>query len=361
SALTAAVCFELETLKQNFDDISGRLGRLVVGQNLMYDVTKRGGPISRPDGSLEPHVTNPKYRVTSLTMSDSLHDRVALLEREIASVRELVELEPGCKWPLQILSSLLTEMRKTVSVHSAKARLLDDECIELQEKLIAIDPLRQDRYEDRRTQLVFDRETLSIIKEGKRVSEVEFADNQPYEVDLSMRGLTHIPISSYLMHVHTLNLDSNGIKSTRFLRNLLNVRHVNLSNNLIEHLEGVQHAPSLEFLTVEGNLIAKWEDVVAGFVFWREGKLGRTGAHVKVLLGLNPVVENEGGEYVLETRWKDVGEAGVEIQWLTEEARLAEEALMDAEGEVEPGSKYVDGNRRVSAAHVEFDAGTGHH
>ena len=52
--------------------------------------------------------------------------------------------------PIQILSSLLTEMRKTVSVHSAKAKLLDDECIELQEKLIAIDPLRQDRYEDRR-------------------------------------------------------------------------------------------------------------------------------------------------------------------------------------------------------------------
>ncbi|KAF9196928.1 hypothetical protein BGZ50_004515 [Haplosporangium sp. Z 11] len=351
SALKAAVCFEIETLNQNFEDISGRLGRLVVGQNLMYDVTKRIGPISRPDGSLEPH-TSPTYRVTSLTTSNSLDDRVALLEREIATVRELVELEPDCKWPLQILSSLLMEMLKTVSVHSAKAKLLDDECIELQEKLIAIDPLRQDRYEDRRTQLVFGRETLSLIKEGKKVPEVEFADNRPYEMDLSMRGLTHIPISSYLMHVHTLNLDSNGIKSTRFLRNLLNVRHVNLSNNLIERLEGVQHAPNLEVLTLENNLIAKWEDIVAGFVFWREGKLGRTGGHVKVLLGSNPVVENEGGDYVLETRWKDVGEAGVEIHWLTEEARLAEE-------EVEPGFKYAGGGRRVSTLHVEFNAGTG--
>jgi hypothetical protein len=45
---------------------------------------------------------------------------------------------------------LLSELRKTVSIHSTKAKDIDDECIELQEKLITIDPLRQDRYEDRR-------------------------------------------------------------------------------------------------------------------------------------------------------------------------------------------------------------------
>ena len=205
------------------------------------------------------------------------------------------------------------------------------------------------------TQLVFDRETLSIIKDSTRFPEIEFAEKQPRNLNLSMRGLTHIPISSYLLHLHTLNLDSNSITSTRFLRNLLNVRRVNLSNNLIERLEGVQHAPSLELLTVEGNQIAKWENVVAGFVFWGEGKLGRTGGHVKVLLGNNPVVVNEGGEYVLEKRWEDVGEAGVEIQWLSEENRLAEETLvLESEGPV-----IVEGGRRVSTT-VVFDSGTAH-
>ncbi|KAK3814747.1 MAG: hypothetical protein J3R72DRAFT_54555 [Linnemannia gamsii] len=210
------------------------------------------------------------------------------------------------------------------------------------------------------TQLVFDRETLSIIQDSKRFPEIEYAAKQPRNLDLSMRGLTHIPISSYLLHIHTLNLDSNSITSTRFLRNLLNVRRVNLSNNLIERLEGLQHAPCLEFLTLENNMIAKWEDVVAGFVFWGEGKLGRTGGHVKVLLGNNPVVANEGGEYVLEKRWEDVGEVGVEIQWESEELRLAEEALLAAEGEVGVSGVLMDGSRRVSATAVEFDAGLAH-
>ncbi|KAF8966854.1 hypothetical protein BGZ46_000284 [Entomortierella lignicola] len=355
SALSSTICFELETLNQDFGNISGHLGRLPIGKNLMYDVTKRIGPVHAPDGTLVDQKRNSKHRVTSLTASDSLQDRVALLKREIAVVRELIELEPDCKWPIQVLSTLLSEMRETVSIHSPEAKLIDDECIELQEKLILIDPLRQERYEDRRTQLVFDRETLQIIKDSKTFPEIEFVEDQPQDLDLSMRGLTHIPMSSYLMHLHTLNLDSNAITSTHFLRNLLCVRHVNLSNNLIEQLEGIQHAPSLEFLNLENNLIAKWEDVVAGFVFWREGKISRIGAHVKVLLALNPVVENEGGDYVLEKRWEDVGESGVEIQWKTEEDKLEEEALLEAEAE--SGNIHMDGNRRVSTTVVEFDAG----
>ncbi|KAG0356946.1 hypothetical protein BGZ54_000519 [Gamsiella multidivaricata] len=356
--LASAVCFELETLQQNLSEISGRLSRLAIGQNLMYDVSKRIGSVPLPDGTLTPQKTGRKYRVTSLTTSDSLQDRVQLLEREIAVVRELVELEPDCKWAIQILSTLLSDLRQTVSIQSAQAKQIDDECIELQEKLISIDPLRQERYEDRCTQLVFDRETLHIIKDSKRFPEIEFADEQSRDLDLSMRGLTHIPISSYLMHLHTLNLDSNAITSTRFLRNLINVRQVILSNNLIKQLEGVQHLPCIEFLSLENNQIAKWEDVVAGFVFWREGKVGRTGGHVKVLLGHNPVVENEGGEYVLEKRWEGVGEVGVEIQWQGEDVRLAEEALIMAEGVEAIGPTVLEGTRRVSTTVVEFDAGT---
>ncbi|KAF9899350.1 hypothetical protein BX616_003085, partial [Lobosporangium transversale] len=39
-----AVCFEVETGEQDFGVISGRLNQLVVGKNLMIDVTKRLGP-----------------------------------------------------------------------------------------------------------------------------------------------------------------------------------------------------------------------------------------------------------------------------------------------------------------------------
>ncbi|KAF9409582.1 hypothetical protein BGZ94_001905, partial [Podila epigama] len=361
SALPAPVCFELETINQDFNTISGRLGRLAIGKNLMYDVTKRIGQIPDPDGNVDAQLSKEKHLVTSLTTSTRKEDRVAVLEREISAVRELVELEPDCKWPIQILSTLLSELRKTMSIHSDNAKEIDDECIELQEKLISIDPLRQERYEDRRTQLVFDRETLPMIKDLKHLPGVEFVDNHPQDLDLSMRGLTHIPISSYFIHLQTLNLDSNAITSTRFLRNLLCVRRLILSNNMIERLEGVQHAPSLEYLNLEGNQIAKWEDVMAGFVFWREGKMSRTGGTVKVLLGLNPVVENEGGEYVLEKRWEDVGEVGVEIQWQTEEARLAEEILDQAAGQTGTGNNVqMEGNRRVSTTVVEFDAGVGH-
>ncbi|KAG0216139.1 hypothetical protein BGX31_000691 [Mortierella sp. GBA43] len=97
SKLVSAVCFELETLNQNLDSISGRLGRLAIGKNLMYDVSKRIGPIASPDGTLDTQKGTLKHVVTSLTVSSSLQDRVALLEREISAVRELVELEPDCK------------------------------------------------------------------------------------------------------------------------------------------------------------------------------------------------------------------------------------------------------------------------
>ncbi|KAG0297433.1 Rab geranylgeranyltransferase [Dissophora globulifera] len=300
--LHSAICFELETVEKDLSKISGRLRRLVVGKNLICDVTKRIGHVPDLDGTLDTQEEN----------------------------------------------------RKT---HSTQAKVLDDECIKLQEKLITIDPLRQERYEDRRTQLVFERETLHLIKDGKRFPEVEFEEDPPRNLDLSVHGLTHIPNSAYLMHLHTLNLDSNAITSTRFIRNLLNVRHLNLANNMIKRLEGLQHAPSLEILTLENNLIAKWEDVVAGFVFWSEGKLARAGGYAKVLLGNNPVVENEGGEYVLEKRWEDVGEVGLEIQWKSEELRLAEEALVAAEGVAGTSESHLEAIRRVSTTIVEFDAG----
>lgn len=97
STLPTAVCFELETLNQDFASISGRLERLAIGKNLIFDVTKRIGPIAEPDGNSDAEELSRKYLVTSLTTSDVMDDRVALLEREIASVRELVELEPDCK------------------------------------------------------------------------------------------------------------------------------------------------------------------------------------------------------------------------------------------------------------------------
>ncbi|KAF9176389.1 hypothetical protein BGZ49_006316, partial [Haplosporangium sp. Z 27] len=50
--LSSTVCFELETLNQDFGNISGHLGRLPIGKNLMYDVTKRIGPVHVPDGTL---------------------------------------------------------------------------------------------------------------------------------------------------------------------------------------------------------------------------------------------------------------------------------------------------------------------
>ncbi|KAG0257666.1 hypothetical protein DFQ27_005004 [Actinomortierella ambigua] len=420
SRLMAPVCFELETINQDLETISGRLTRLPIGRNLMYDVSKRIGPVPPPDGRLDhPAVTSPvasgddqqqqqqhqqqqqspsqqqpqkQYLVTSLTRSSSAQDRIDLLEREISAVRELMEIEPDSKWPLQVLSMLLSEQRRTMSLFSKRAKEMDDECIELQEKLIQIDPLRQERYEDRRTQLVFDRETLPLLRDSRtRFPELEFRTGDeedeevgsgsgrggekreidqdkekkkervappPRHLDLSMRGLTHIPMSSYFIHLETLNLDSNAITTTRFLRNLLSVKHLVLSNNSIKRLEGLQHAPSLAFLTLENNLIGRWEDFVSGFVFWGEGKLSRTGATVQVKMGGNPLMENEGGEYVLEKRWDDVGVVGVHVQFKTDEQIAMEETLAHDQARSGTISTVVtEGCRRVSTTVVEFDAG----
>ncbi|KAK9703255.1 Rab geranylgeranyltransferase, variant 2 [Basidiobolus ranarum] len=71
-------------------------------------------------------------------------DRVKILEREIEAVRELVEIEPDSKWPLQTLVYLQDELRTTVGSGEAVV----NEIREHLEKLQSIDHLRRHRYQD---------------------------------------------------------------------------------------------------------------------------------------------------------------------------------------------------------------------
>ncbi|ORX91828.1 geranylgeranyltransferase type II [Basidiobolus meristosporus CBS 931.73] len=87
------------------------------------------------------HTHGEKISTSNVIESIGL-DRVKILEREIEAVRELVEIEPECKWPLQTLSYLQNELRITTASDMA------EEIREHLTTLQVIDQLRKGRYQD---------------------------------------------------------------------------------------------------------------------------------------------------------------------------------------------------------------------
>jgi len=78
------------------------------------------------------------------------HDR-QLLEREISSIQELLDEQPDSKWCME---SLVYYKRLLLQRHDVSSKdVIRRECEDLVEKLMIIDPARQQRYKDIETEI----------------------------------------------------------------------------------------------------------------------------------------------------------------------------------------------------------------
>ncbi|RHZ83245.1 hypothetical protein Glove_99g311 [Diversispora epigaea] len=90
-------------------------------------------------------------------------ERIALLQREISTIRELLELEPDSKWCLQTLANLLREFKRINNSKEVK-NFEVDEIVTIYDKLIVIDKMRAKRFEDLRSKIIFENSIRRFIQ-----------------------------------------------------------------------------------------------------------------------------------------------------------------------------------------------------
>ncbi|KAG0175133.1 hypothetical protein DFQ29_007234 [Apophysomyces sp. BC1021] len=105
------------------------------------------------------HYTDPS---TSDRESWYTLNRVELLKEEIQAVRDLLDLEPESKWTLQTLAHFLQQLK--LRLNGQDADKLDDETINIFEKLSALDACRASRYEEARSRIMFERATRPLLR-----------------------------------------------------------------------------------------------------------------------------------------------------------------------------------------------------
>ncbi|CAO3643970.1 unnamed protein product [Cunninghamella blakesleeana] len=84
-------------------------------------------------------------------------DIIETIKEEIAAVRDLIDVEPDSKWALQTLAHFLQQLKLRHLSRDGKFESsdeLDDESIQIYERLIKLDKYRAKRYQDTRDQLV---------------------------------------------------------------------------------------------------------------------------------------------------------------------------------------------------------------
>ncbi|CAG8485613.1 26798_t:CDS:2, partial [Dentiscutata erythropus] len=91
-------------------------------------------------------------------------ERINLLKREIATVKELQEIEPESKWCLQTLLVLLRELKYISELNTKEAMNIDEEVITICDQLMNIDKMRAKRFEDLRSKVIFEKTTNNLVQ-----------------------------------------------------------------------------------------------------------------------------------------------------------------------------------------------------
>ncbi|KAF0456294.1 rab geranylgeranyltransferase alpha subunit [Gigaspora margarita] len=223
--------------------------------------------------------TASRFREDILPMT--MHERINLLKREIATVKELQEIEPESKWCLQTLLILLRELKYISELNTEESKNIDEEVITICGQLINIDKMRTKRFEDLRSRAIFETATNNLIQVSPNAQqEIIFRDNRLFMSEksqlptftLTNRNLTIIPTPSILLHIRILDLSYNKLTSTIFLSNLIHLQEADLRDNCISSINGVNNLRFLRVLNVQSNLIESWEAVRNGFVKWQGGE-----------------------------------------------------------------------------------------
>jgi geranylgeranyl transferase type-2 subunit alpha len=198
-----------------------------------------------------------------------------VLSSELAVCRELLTLEPNNKW------CLLTTLQLLEGIDYQENY---GEILELFERLIMADPLREGYYRDLRSCHVI----RNILKR-------ELEKENKSSLDLSDQHLTKLYFSQHMMLFEAIDLSNNSLSignSLEGLQNAINVRRLSLDNNQldmipidiikqlkylknlslknnkidnVEELMKLKELPQLEELEMDGNSVCElgdWEGVV---------------------------------------------------------------------------------------------------
>ncbi|KAI8848006.1 hypothetical protein BC829DRAFT_227139 [Chytridium lagenaria] len=157
-----------------------------------------------------------------------------VVQRELKFILELLELEPESKWSL--LTTAYLENKLNDDMKAVLGRL---------ETLESVDLLRTGYYKDLASDVLWQIESTSSIKEGTILS-------------LSNKGLTRI--SSPFAHPHITSIDlSNNILTKIPLFTF--ITDLNLDNNRIASIFGLEHLPLINTLSLRDNLISTVEGI----------------------------------------------------------------------------------------------------
>ncbi|KAI8142547.1 hypothetical protein BJV82DRAFT_540049 [Fennellomyces sp. T-0311] len=112
----------------------------------------------------------------SLSDSSAWHtlDPITLLREEIATVRELLDIEPDSKWALQTLAHFIEQL-KLRGGYNSQAAISDalGEVIRIYEQLATLDTYRKNRYHDARNRTTNTQRYLSMLDKNEKKLEAD--------------------------------------------------------------------------------------------------------------------------------------------------------------------------------------------
>lgn len=161
----------------------------------------------------------------------------AILEQELQSIQELLELETENKWAILTVVQLMKALDSTRYDTEIKNNL---------EKLQSIDPKRERYYIDFGSKVLIENKIKAM------------------ELNESMLQLSHLDLTAayhmeHLLTLQDLDVSHNQITSVKNFAYLQCLEVLNLDDNQLENVEGLEFLPSIVSLSLRGNLLEKLE------------------------------------------------------------------------------------------------------
>lgn len=176
-----------------------------------------------------------------LFQGDLSVQRAAVLEAELASCKQLLELEPDNKWCLLTVLLLLWALGPLEG---------ETECLGALGRLSGCDPLRAAHVADLRSRLLLQNAVLRMEYAQARV------------VTLAHKGLTTLCHLDQLLLITHLDLSGNPLrKLPPTLRTLLCLQVLQADDCSLEGIEGVSALPKLQEISLRGNLLSDLSDL----------------------------------------------------------------------------------------------------
>lgn len=155
----------------------------------------RNQPLSIPEYTTTLTLSNP---IGQSTYSPKPLPNATIIQQELDSLRELIELEPDSKWPLLTLEYLLGYWQEDID---------SKELIDVLDKLCQVDSYRKNYYKDLRTNYIIRSKLKPFVSRADGNQEDIITKST---LELNNLGLTYLPtISGNVAFVKRLDLSGN--------------------------------------------------------------------------------------------------------------------------------------------------------